>query len=73
MKTNPSYLSQALAAVISNTLENQPAGDETSHDMHSEDLNTIGHESQDRSREEATLLPQQLKMAISQLLSLLQS
>lgn len=60
--------------MISNTLENPPAGDETSHDMHSEDLNTIGYESQNRSIEEsANIQCQQLKANIAQLFKMWQA
>jgi hypothetical protein len=57
MRTNPSYLSQALAAVISNNFEQQqhPAHQSDTEMPASEEAPAIGYESMNRSREEPTI------------------
>jgi hypothetical protein len=68
MRTNPSYLSQALAAVISNNFEQQhhPHPQQTELEMPtSEEVPAIGYESMNRSREEPSIHSQQLKANIA--------
>jgi hypothetical protein len=56
MRTNPSYLSQALAAVISNNFEQQQPPHQSETEMpSSEEAPAIGYESMNRSREEPSM------------------
>ena len=66
MRTNPSYLSQALAAVISNNFEQQHPPHQSETEMPtSEEVPAIGYESMNRSREEPSIHSQQLKANIA--------
>jgi hypothetical protein len=65
MRTNPSYLSQALAAVISNNFDHPPLQQSEAEVPTSEEVPAIGYESMNRSREEPSIHSQQLKANIA--------